>query len=786
MSSPGSHHPLRWRPFTWLIVNVDVFILGSILGLVVAYNLLTPFSSDTQEAAAILGALLVFLALCANGVLGVAWVVTGIVAGRRRPGGEPVRPHIWAGAPIALLVGVLLVGGWFWSSYGRGSTGAWFPPPSASHGPGSEGGPGAALPMGIEWPEAQPLPTFSPARHLLVVDIREAPGSQQMLFTTLEGLVNRERPRIYLIQTTPEGERPADERGRFWLRHLDVPFTVLASPWQLLDRFADAVRGTIVYDPAVPDTINVATTLAGLEGAVVASPELAKRLGTRYGLPVISDLRGRFTDAMDAYTWQYEELWPRTTHRMLIGLLPRRGQPFGMLRDYAVANQAMVYWLDPRDAVERALYEQILADVEPNTPFLGWFPYGGGGEWSGVELLSKHGVYTLAADWFENLTVFSARCCHEMPDAQAPPVPPLEDKIYITFTFSDGDNLAYDQDYLRWLWTDPTRGQVPMNWTISPALLDAAPAILRYYRETATPNDLLIAGASGVGYVYPTPWPDDTFHLFTELSGRYMDRADLDIVCVFNIQNGQWLQMSQAEAQAYIDDVDPLGIMLSGSEVGILGGTTLQSPGRSAVSVADAEEGIAELSAGWDHHSPLFLSIYMIAWDTSPSDVVEIANSLGHDYVVVRADEYFELIREAQPAEPAPAFAVTASGSYEASPPELAVDGDPSTLWNAGALAPRWIEIDLRTPRSVERISLLTAQSPKGETVHRVLGKAGAGDPYRVLHVFSGVTTDGQWLHYSPPTPWERVRFVRVETTESPSWVAWREIEIRFEHGTET
>lgn len=777
----GRHHPLRWRPFTWVIVDLDGFVLGSILGLVVAYNLMTPFSGDAQEGAAILGSLLVLLALCANGLLGLAWIVTAIVARRRRPEGEQARSRIWVGAPIAFLTGVLLVGGSFWSTYGRENTRTWRSTPTETPNvsPGLATEPGSeAMPGRITWPEGQALPAFSPARHLWVVDVKDAPGSQQMLFTTLEGLVNRRRPRIYLIQTPPE-----DEQGRFWLRHLDAPFTVLESPWELFDRFADAVRGTIVYDPAVPDTINVATTLAGLERAVVTTPKVAERLRTGYGLPVLDDLRGRFTDALDAYTWQYEELWPRTTHRMLISLPPRRGQPFGKLRDYAVANGAMVYWLDPTDAVERALYERFLADVQPGTAFLGWFPCCGPEEWSGVELLSEHGVITFAADWFENMTVLSAPCCHQMPNPPSTPVPPLEDKIYVTFTFSDGDNLAYDQGTMRKLWDDPDRGRVPMNWTISPALWDAAPAILRFYRHTATGNDLLMAGPSGLGYVYPTPWSDDTFHLFTELSGRYMERAGLDIVWIFNMQRGRAVEMSPSESQAYIDDTDPLGIMLMYGPrgVGLLGDTTPQSPGRGAASVADAQTGIAEMSAGWDHNSPLFLSIYMIAWDTSPSDVVEIADSLGPEYEVVRADHFFELIKEAQPAEAAPMYAATASGSDESSPPELAVDGDPSTLWNAGAFASQWIEIDLGATRSIEEISLLTAQSPEGETVHRVLGRTGAADPYRPLHEFAGFTSDDRWLTYSPPAPWENVRFLRVETTVSPSWVAWREIVIHLE-----
>ncbi len=112
------------------------------------------------------------------------------------------------------------------------------------------------------------------------------------------------------------------------------------------------------------------------------------------------------------------------------------------------------------------------------------------------------------------------------------------------------------------------------------------------------------------------------------------------------------------------------------------------------------------------------------------------------------------------------------------SPPSAAVDGGCGTVWNSGDYAPQWIEIDLGTPQAVGQISLLTAQLPPGDTLHRVLGKARPGDPYQLLHEFEGFTTDAQWLDYSPPTPWEDVRFLRVETTMSPSWVAWREIQL--------
>ena len=87
--------------------------------------------------------------------------------------------------------------------------------------------------------------------------------------------------------------------------------------------YKNEVKGVIIYDPKVPDSINVATTLAGLKDAVVASPELAAKLqASPYDLKILDDLQGKFKDKLDAYTWQYENLWSQTTHRMLVGLSP--------------------------------------------------------------------------------------------------------------------------------------------------------------------------------------------------------------------------------------------------------------------------------------------------------------------------------------------------------------------------------------------------------------------------------------------------------------------------------
>lgn len=107
----------------------------------------------------------------------------------------------------------------------------------------------------------------------------------------------------------------------------------------------------------------------------------------------------------------------------------------------------------------------------------------------------------------------------------------------------------------------------------------------------------------------------------------------------------------------------------------------------------------------------------------------------------------------------------------------MAVDGDLGTLWSSGGGPTQWIEIDLGAEYNIRGIRLTTSQYPEGRTIHRLLGRSASGQ-FTVLKIFDGNTTDGQTLIFTPSQPIQAIRYIRVETTSSPSWVAWREIEV--------
>jgi predicted amidohydrolase YtcJ len=121
---------------------------------------------------------------------------------------------------------------------------------------------------------------------------------------------------------------------------------------------------------------------------------------------------------------------------------------------------------------------------------------------------------------------------------------------------------------------------------------------------------------------------------------------------------------------------------------------------------------------------------------------------------------------------------VSASISLESNPPEMVVDGDLDNWWSAGDFATQWIEIDLLESRSIANIKLTPSQDPAGVTHHRIWGRASENASLRLLHEFNGTTQDFEALEFSPQQPWQNIQFLRIETISSPSWIAWREIEI--------
>ncbi len=119
----------------------------------------------------------------------------------------------------------------------------------------------------------------------------------------------------------------------------------------------------------------------------------------------------------------------------------------------------------------------------------------------------------------------------------------------------------------------------------------------------------------------------------------------------------------------------------------------------------------------------------------------------------------------------------SASASYQGSTPDKAVDGDGDSVWSAGTGAPGWIRVDLGAAKQVSEVRLTVSQYPSGATHHQVSCATSATGKRMVVGDLQGTTQDLEVLTVKLTTP-VTCRFLRVDTLNSPSWVAWREIEV--------
>ncbi|HWQ01496.1 MAG TPA: discoidin domain-containing protein, partial [Gaiellaceae bacterium] len=167
--------------------------------------------------------------------------------------------------------------------------------------------------------------------------------------------------------------------------------------------------------------------------------------------------------------------------------------------------------------------------------------------------------------------------------------------------------------------------------------------------------------------------------------------------------------------------------------------------------------------------------------DSRDGDGDVVNGSDGTDTVV--ADRWIDAALDVQhrvfpePENVARGRPVRASVALPTGPAPLVDDGHRIAFWSS-PYAPQWVEIDLGRPRAIRSVALVAAQTPDGMTDHVILGRASTSDRWRGLAELHGFTHDRQLLTATATHPWRNVRYVRVETRASPSWVAWKEIAV--------
>jgi hypothetical protein len=471
-----------------------------------------------------------------------------------------------------------------------------------------------------------PWPRLAPFKTLTVADLTDGTPDEQLAAATLEGAYNQLQGanRLYVVQNPDNTTPPEDQtwltdgvlpEGDSWSALPGLGSGAAGQLDAMLADYGHDIRGAILINPSDPDTISLATTMAGIDDAMVADPGQLPLL-QQYGIPVIYSFAGTtFASSAAAYQWEFTHLFAKTNPRDLVMLDPA---DYGVLRDYIVATKSFVFYLTTSDSSEEPLMNKIISSRPASTPIMGYIP----DEQPDVADLSSLGDFLNASDDMDNESDWAA--VPGPPSLTQPsPRPVRADKntIYVAFLVSDGDNAQFVEHHMFETWAFGTdMGAVPEGWSIAPGLVDYAPSLISWYYQNLPRNSELLSGPSGAGYA--TQMSGGDLRRFAQLSGGFLGKDAMSTVDFWE-NPGEIAAYAKASKVASISVDAPLAYMQEG-KTAVVGQTSGYVDPPSAILSTIEQDAQNEPGS-----SPVFLEPLVDAWNETPQNVLAVAQTLA-------------------------------------------------------------------------------------------------------------------------------------------------------------
>ncbi|HID73976.1 MAG TPA: hypothetical protein EYP43_02870, partial [Thermoplasmata archaeon] len=512
----------------------------------------------------------------------------------------------------------------------------------------------AEVDVNLDWVgwEAPLLSRGSPGDVIYVVDISDVPDGERITYKSLQGLVNRKAGEIYLIH---------NEKDLFWLEKLRSTYNVTTrwlAPGAFIERYRDVPRGLVVIDPAKEATVNLATTIAGVERFLIVHPSRVDRFREILGKDLwVLDLRDPpwgDLEGMHLYRKAFEAYFARCSQRFIAFLPP----DVHYARDLAVSQAAFTLYQVPgpfSNPLEWEGLKTVLRDTPYTHAILGSIePYIGAEEDFAIREFSIHGKYFVPVARVPNLSILSTfEPTRDLDVGRSAPDVSVEPRHYVCIGVEDGDNLAFLQDRMVDLWLRPDRETVPMAWTLPPYARDLAPLFVDYYLSSTPGYDTFFMAPSGSGLAFPDFMPDGARDRLMDLTREHALEMNASFAWVLNSYRTYEVRYTEDLLERYVD-IGLRGLVLDYDDMPwheqyrIVGARERHAPViRSTQLWRDIDNLRAKLEVHRDAYDerPLFTFLAYNPWSGDLDDLVDLLDDLGCEVVDIAT--FFALMERA-------------------------------------------------------------------------------------------------------------------------------------------
>ena len=356
-----------------------------------------------------------------------------------------------------------------------------------------------------------------PAKKLTVFDVRDNYGSgyadfyyEKGLLKVLQGLVNRDQPKLFLIFTE------SDERwfqNMIDLGYIEGKEEQLSTIPELLEKYKEYYDGGVMIDDGLSMGALIAIPVASCENLLPVDSILQRELQ----LDIKVDLTGKFQTNAEGFNWAWDTYKSQLNQKLFIVMHPNLYAGYDGSIDYIVEKKGFPFWINEATATkingvdpaaEMDTIERIFKESPPLGHVLGFWWHGpdnnflGIGEMPGVQFTNTAGKIMLVCG-FQNISVHSGIVRKSFAQKFVPAPQKLEDKLYVTMLSTDGDALnTWYNNFPEWF-DSKNFGSVPMGWGMGVTMIDVAPAIAEYYYNKNDENNEFFVDVSGLSYINP-------------------------------------------------------------------------------------------------------------------------------------------------------------------------------------------------------------------------------------------------------------------------------------------
>ncbi|MFV0469509.1 MAG: hypothetical protein ACK5MK_11360 [Dysgonomonas sp.] len=441
-----------------------------------------------------------------------------------------------------------------------------------------------------------------------VFDVRKDESLAKLSSMVMQGIINQQTAQVYLYVEGHHITQLAETGLQINLeeRLSNDKYGALGA---MVNKYGDLFNKLVVWDENKEWTWCLAQMISAQQGGIPVTEDIKNYIVNDLGWTKdVYDIRNLWTNKLDAYQWAIDNL-AANCHPNIgfsAGLRNDYVSAPWKIYDYAAATKGFVFYLSEKNSDEAQMIEKICQKMnyQPGASIMG---YGASDDGDGLNsIINKYNAGFIVSDYYANGSFWCSFPSKSFNQRKGKPIDAKAGKVYVSFIWSDGDNIQFDANKLYLMFKNATgRGEIPVGVTLAPGLQEINPFLLEYFYKNLTPNDELMAGPSGFQFIYGDSYNSSTYNTWLGMNKEWIETAGFNTACLWNTTGNAFDEyMRTCNLQGIFDGWSTANNKYINNVVAVNQGTHCFNEGDVYNDLVKAKP---------DANKPIFRNLYLIA-----------------------------------------------------------------------------------------------------------------------------------------------------------------------------